>query len=175
MASHAPRPSIIDCRNSRSVREATVNAPPRSEAAIVAASDLSLSVPARAIVAERIPSPFTVSPSVRARSEKWAASAVARFASAWSLPVRIWFSTARLRSRTPEHTASSPSIQWKTNSRNRKTGVQGASKKANGPGPDAKRCIASRSRRPVAGAERVAGAPAAWVRIAPRTRLSSRF
>ena len=54
----------------------------------------------------------------------------------------------------------------------RNTGVHGASKKANGPLPEAKRWIASRSRRPIAGRARSAG-ETARARIARSTRASS--
>ena len=75
-------------------------------------------------------------------------------------------------SSTPENTASAPSIQWNMKSAQRNTGVHGASKKANGPVPERKRWIASRSRTPVAGRARSAGAMAR-VRIARSTRDSS--
>ena len=88
--------------------------------------------------------------------------------------MRAWFTSASASSNAPEPTASIPSIQWKANSANRNSGVHGASKNANGAGPEAKHCIASRSCRPVAGAERAVGEHPARVRIAPRTRLSMR-
>ena len=75
-------------------------------------------------------------------------------------------------SSTPENTASAPSIQRNMKSTQRNTGVHGASKKANGPVPERKRWIASRSRTPVAGRARSAGA-VARVRIALSTRESS--
>ena len=111
---------------------------------------------------------------MRSCSTKCPAFAEAAPASAWSRAVRAEFSSASASSSTPETTASTPSSQWKTNSTNRNTGVHGASKKANGPGPEAKRCIASRSCSPVAGAERAAGERPARVRIAPSTRASRR-
>ena len=78
-----------------------------------------------------------------------------------------------MSSSTPENTARAPSVQWNMKSAQRNTGVHGASKKANGPAPEAKRWIASRSRTPVAGRARSAGA-IARVRIARSTRESSR-
>ena len=80
---------------------------------------------------------------------------------------------AMSRSSAPENTASAPSIQWNMKSTQRNTGVHGASKKAKGPLPDRKRWIASRSRTPVAGRARSAGAMAR-ARIALSTRASSR-
>ncbi len=174
IASHAPRPSIIDCRNRRSVREVTAKAPPRSEAATVPPSAAFRSVPALAMAAPRMPRPRTVSPPARTCSTKWAALAAASLASAWSRAVRAEFSSASASSMIPAATARAPSSQWKVNSTNRKAGVHGASKKANGPGPEAKRCIASRSCNPVAGAERAWGERPARVRIAPRTLGSMR-
>ena len=88
--------------------------------------------------------------------------------------MRAEFIIASATSIAPETTASTPSSQWKANSTNRKAGVHGASKNANGPGPEAKRCIASRSCSPVAGAERAWGERPARVRIAPSTRGSMR-
>ena len=121
---------------------------------MVFASDAFLSAPERTIAAARMPSPRTVSPPARICSTKCPALAAASPASSCSRAVRAWVRNASTRSSTPENTASTPSIQWKVNSANRNTGVHGASKNANGPGPEAKRCIASRSCRPVAGAER---------------------
>ena len=121
-----------------------------------------------------MPRPRTVSAPARTCSTKWNADAAASFAPAWSRAVRAEFTSASDTRRRPETTASTPSSQWNVNSTKRNAGVQGASKNANGPGLEAKRCIASRSCSPVAGAERACGDRPARVRIAPSTRGSSR-
>ena len=127
----------------------------------------------RASTAPRIPSPRTVSPPARVCSTKCHALAEASPTSACKCAVRVEFTNARTMITTPENTARRPNIQWKVNKAKRNTGVQGASKNANGPGPDVKRCIASRSWSPVAGWERTPAERPARVRIAPRTRPSS--
>ena len=99
--------------------------------------------------------------------------AVASTASRCSFPVRAWLMSATTSSRHPENTASTPSIQWKVNNTNRNTGVHGASKKVKAPLLDPNRWIASRSRSPVAGSARSAGATERS-RIARSTRGSSR-
>ena len=141
---------------------------------MVAPSARSRIAASRSRTAARMPRPRTVSPPARICSVSWNAWAEACPASCCSRDVRAWFTSASTRSSTPANTASRPSIQWNRNSTARKIGVQGASKNAKGPGPDAKRCIASRSASPVAGAERASGEPPARVRIAPRTRGSIR-
>ena len=157
IASQAPSPSIIDCRNRRSVREVTLKRPFRSDIDSRRSSISPLSARERDTTASCMPSPCTVSLPARICSTKCADRAAASPASTWSLEVPSWLSSAMTSRRRPEKTARSPSIQWKVNSANRKTGVQGASKKANGPDPDAKRWMVSRSRRPVAGRARSAG------------------
>ena len=64
------------------------------------------------------------------------ASPTPRLPPAWSRAVRAELRSASSTSSTPEKTASAPRSQWKANSTNRKIGVHGASKKANGPGPE---------------------------------------
>ena len=139
IASQAPSPSIIDCRNSRSVRDMVLNNPLRSDTDKSRSSVSPLRIRERETTASCMPSPCTVSLPARICSTKCAERAAASPASAWTLEVPSWFRSAMRSSRMPETTASTPSIQWKVNSANRKTGVQGASKNANGPGPEAKR------------------------------------
>ena len=152
--------------------EVTWKKPLRSDAASDRSSSSSLYSPERAITASCMPRPCTVSLPARISSTKCWERLCASLTSRRRRAVRAWLSRAMSSSSTPENTAKAPSIQWNMKSAQRKTGVHGASKKAKGPEPAKKRWIASRSRTPVAGRDRSAGAMAR-VRIARSTRESS--
>ena len=144
--SHAPAPSIADCKNILKAFEIDPNRPARSPASKPSASAALRTLCQRLKAAPVMPRARTVSASVFIRSDRRSdcrVSPLVRLNGSW---VSFWFRTVRAIRTSPPDIASHPSRGWNTKMAAMNSGVQGMSKIAIRTGEAQRRCRASRSR-----------------------------